>query len=737
MSKLGYTSERFFLDKNKDELKTLGFNPKKLTEREICLTHYYRESKAVDTKYTLQEQYDAKRFDNKFNKIRRNINRRLSEKENETQYKIRQLYTQIVGNDFILIADFNQLKTEQKPSNFSEKRQAKHKVERNRQTRGYFSLSYNQTDNTVKAIFGRGVFVSDWILNSLGLHEVTVEEKVSWSTLFNNMLSNRSYEVTSLYLKKTDVNRRDVLILKPTRASSLYEYIEDLKKAGIIKNPNLSYIGKLYVRLPGGSTHQIEFTRPDDLSIKPMFRKKATTNVQEMEQLQSLLGFRDKHILVDNGIDPLDDIFDNIGTKRLIKSVEVSKYRSYDVLAGLEDTNLIKVGKTYVHTCRSKVCVYNVFENKRRLKICKDCGHKRLYIKEIAEVFPQYKTIAKQIVKLLNRNGMKAKQTKAIPYSSKYNFIITKYLDEDIFLFTNSIGISKRIEDELLIGMRPFVIMDFRGELNETLSQYGHVSGGHILRALKEGKVLDLQEAIKKSVDTYKGALLPSLKRSTEKLIDIRDKNADSTLSQGKKGPMFEKLVHPTFSLLFNAKPLGSKNRPDGVFFLNSDDYVLWDSKRYDSDKSTLLRYIKGKLRTTKGKRTRLPKDIRYIQRALTFDKVLKRNLSYYMFITKNISQKDFDESRDLLNKFSRKVNKKVKIVCLDFGGLIVLNEFLLNPKYLDVISKEKDRFVGSFRNVLDSKGFVTTEDITNLLESFKKAETVKKMDEYTFTKSS
>ena len=62
MSKLGYTSERFFLDKNKDELKTLGFNPKKLTEREICLTHYYRESKAVDTKYTLQEQYDAKRF---------------------------------------------------------------------------------------------------------------------------------------------------------------------------------------------------------------------------------------------------------------------------------------------------------------------------------------------------------------------------------------------------------------------------------------------------------------------------------------------------------------------------------------------------------------------------------------------------------------------------------------------------------------------------------------------------
>ena len=88
-----------------------------------------------------------------------------------------------------------------------------------------------------------------------------------------------------------------------------------------------------------------------------------------------------------------------------------------------------------------------------------------------------------------------------------------------------------------------------------------------------------------------------------------------------------------------------------------------------------------------------------------------------------------------MLNRFCQKVNKKIKIVCLDLNGLIALNETLLTPKYLDIINKEKDRFVVAFRTLLDSKGFISGEDMTKMLEAFRESTVVEKMDEHTFTK--
>lgn len=211
------------------------------------------------------------------------------------------------------------------------------------------------------------------------------------------------------------------------------------------------------------------------------------------------------------------------------------------------------------------------------------------------------------------------------------------------------------------------------------------------------------------------------------KLKEIRDQNADASLKPGEKGVMFEKLVRPCFSALFSSKPLSSHNRPDGVFFLNQNDYVLWDAKRYDSDKSTLLKNIKKS-------NSRLPKDIRYIKRAITLDKLLKRKLKSYMFVTKDISEEDFDATNVELQKLVRKFRMKTEINCLDLRGLIVLGEAITTPNIYDNIIKEKERFVKEFADMLTKYGFVGEKQIKELVDKFKISSIEQKMEAGTFT---
>ncbi len=538
MNKLGYISEKKFINKNSEELKTLGFDSNKLIEEQIFITHFFRESKASNRTYLLPTQYTSQKFENKFRSIIRKINRSFAKRGSNTKYNLRFICKKQIGEQFIIVADFNQSMMVEKPSNFSTKTQARHRIEKRKQTRGHFSLIYNSLDNTFKVNFASDNFVSDWILRSFVPNSEPDERKVSWHSLFESLISNNTYEIVKMNLAKTDINRRDSLVLKPTRPSSFYRYIESLKRAGIIKNPNLSYLGSLYVRLPKGSTYQVDFTRPNELSIEPRFRKRKVVNTLEFEGLQDKLGFKDRQRLVDSEIDPLDDIFDNIGIRKTIKNLEMSRYHSYSVIADLEKSGLIKIGRIYSYICRSAACIYNPFESKRKLKKCKDCGYTRLYTQEIVEVVPQYETITRNVVKLLNKNGIKAKRADLVPFSTKYTFILAKYQNTDLFLFVNKDGINKKIEEDLLIGVRPFVILNFRGELNDTLFQYGQISGGHVFRLIEEGKLEGLRESMQQSLDTYKEALSPSLKLSTQKLIDIRDKNIDCDLKQAKKGPM-------------------------------------------------------------------------------------------------------------------------------------------------------------------------------------------------------
>jgi hypothetical protein len=384
----------------------------------------------------------------------------------------------------------------------------------------------------------------------------------------------------------------------------------------------------------------------------------------------------------------------------------------------------------YGYRCIAEEHGLKIYYSKKKLKRCSyGCG-RRPFRWTDTEIRPRYDKIAIEVRRVLKRNGIRSKLVRGMKiYSKKYDFILAKHKDTDVFLFFNKNGISKRTEEDFLIDARPFVLLNFSGELKSTLEDYGHLSGGVVLRLAMGGNLAPLLECMDEALKKYKAGASSSLGISVNKLKEIRDHNADAALKPAEKGTMFEKLVRPCFSLLFNAKSLSSRNRPDGVFFLNQNDYIIWDAKRYDSDKSTLIKNVKKS-------DTRLPKDIKYIKKAVTLDKLLKRNLRFYMYVTKSISKSDFHAAKAELEKRGKKTGIKINVVCLNLKGLIALGESINMPNVFENIIKERERFISEFNDLLSSNDFLGEVEIKGLVDKFEKPSIEPKLETDTFTAS-
>ena len=132
----------------------------------------------------------------------------------------------------------------------------------------YFAILFDPSRSALKLIFRNKSF-GGWLLSSLKAREILDTPKdINWTEAFSKFIDNPEYEITELHFCKTDINQRDFVMLRPTRAQTLPNLVKQLENSGMLKNPNISYISKAKIRLHGRATHTIEFIRPNELTIK-------------------------------------------------------------------------------------------------------------------------------------------------------------------------------------------------------------------------------------------------------------------------------------------------------------------------------------------------------------------------------------------------------------------------------------------------------------------------------------
>lgn len=729
ITSLGYISIADFTARNVQYLKELNINTQSLSEEGILLSHFLNRIYTRGFEYSIPTSYTPKNFEKRARQIIKNINKNLSKKEKgktQNMYMLKLVYPKNMTKYSLIVVELNAKTPYTKYKNMSKKDLSKHRLEVVKKNLNKFALFYNANDKVLKTDTKENKFCN-WMLSYLQADSKSGAKEVSWQNTFDTITNNRSIEITEIKFSKTDVNQRDVIILKPTDPKTMPTLIDKLK-SNLLTHPDLSYIERIGVRVPNGTTHYIDFVRRNELSIVPKMSDIRPSDIAETNQLKQLLGFEDRELLVDVQRDWLPDIFDNVGVKRHINDFELSRFSSYSIVNDLKNKGLIGLGEEYNYTCTSDICHRRKFDSYRIMKRCRYCkkeGH--LYKFKSTIIIPEYQNIANQIVALLGGQNIKAKIVNRAIYSRPYELVLADYGGEDCLLYSNSKGLSDKMQEDFKLDLHPFIMLDFSGEPKSVLPNYSHISGGAVLKALLEGQTNVFKERMDESLKNYKKGLRESLAISLNKLEGIKQRNEASTLPQAKKGPMFEKLIRPAFNLLFVSRSLSSKNKPDGVFFLNDTDYVLWDGKRYDADNSTLTEYIRKRGRD-------VPKDIAYIRTATGFDNLLKRNLKFYIFITKGITANDFDSARNGLSKYLKKLNlDQVKLNCIDIGALINLEKALCDDALYDTITKDRARFLAEFELLLKSNAYIQEQDMENLLNKFKTTAASGKMDENTF----
>ena len=724
---LGYNSLSDFTNKNVKYLDELEIDKSNLKENGILLSHFLGKLYKTAFEYSTPVSYTPRSFEKKIKKTIKSINKILKKGRASTKYTLRLLYPKNMVDYSLIVAAVNVQKKFIRPKRLSKKDQAKHKIEISKQNVNKFSLLYNKTNNVLKVDTKDNKFCN-WILRYLQANSTQNIKDVSWHNAFDTITNNPNFEITEIKFGKTDVNQRDIIILKPTNPKTMPNLIEKLKE-NILKNPDLSYIERIGLRVPNGTTHYVDFTRMNELSIIPKMSRIKPSDEIEISKLKQLLGFEDRQALVDTQRDFLPDIFDNVGVRRQIKEFDLTKFSSYSVIDELKNKKIISLGEEYSYRCTSDVCHGRKFPSKKLIKRCKYCkkeGH--LYYYKNTLIFPEYKNIRKELITKLVGQGINSKFVTRAIYSKQYEFILAAYENEDCLIYFNNEGLSKKNQEDFKIDIRPFVMLNFSGEPKSILNNYGRLTGGSVLKIILNGSIDILKTQMEESIKGYRKGLSDSLVASITKLEGIRDRNENSDTPQAKKGPMFEKLIRPVFSLLFKSRALSSKNKPDGVFFLNNTDYALWDAKRYDLDSNTLTKYIKKSCKNVQ-------KDIEYIKAASGFDKILKRNLKFYIFITKGITETDFINARASLIKLLHKNNlSHVHVNCMDIDVLITLEKALLDGTIYENISKERDKFLKEFNSLLETSAFIKKPEMEELVEKFKTNTIEEKLNESTFT---
>ena len=729
ITNLGYTSMADFTARNAQYLKELNISTQGLSEEGILLSHFLNRIYTRGFEYSTPVSYTPKNFEKRARKIIKNINKNLSRKDKgktQNKYMLKLVYPKNMPKYSLIVVELNAKTPYTKYKNMSKKDLAKHRLEVVRKNLNKFALFYNAENGILKTDTKENKFCN-WMLSYLQADSKSGAKEVSWQNTFDTITNNSNIEITEIKFSKTDVNQRDVVILKPTDPKTMPMLIGKLKN-NLIMHPDLSYIERIGVRVPNGTTHYIEFVRRNELSIIPKMSDIRPSDVAEANRLKQILGFEDRELLVDVQRDWLPDIFDNVGVKRRINDFELNRFSSYSIVSDLKNKGLIALGEEYNYTCTSDICHRRKFDSYRIMKRCRYCrkeGH--LYKFKSTIIIPDYRNIANQIITLLGSQGINAKVVNRAIYSRPYELVLAEYGGDDCLFYSNSKGLSDKMQEDFKLDLHPFIMLDFSGEPKSVLPNYSHISGGAVLRALLEGQSNTLKEKIDETFKNYRKGLRESLEVSVNKLEGIKQRNEDSGLPQAKKGPMFEKLIRPPFNLLFASRSLSSKNKPDGIFFLNDTDYVLWDGKRYDSNNSTLTKYIRKRGRE-------VPKDIAYIRTATGYDKLLKRNLKFYVFITKGITGSDFESARAGLLKYLKKLSlDQVKINCIDIGAMIKLEKGLSEDAIYDTISKDRGRFLTEFELMLKNNAYIEEQDMESLLSKFKTLETSGKMDENTF----
>lgn len=729
---LGYNSIADFTNRNAQYIKELNINTQSLSEEGILLSHFLNRIYTRGFEYNIPTSYTPKNFEKRVRKIIKNINKNLSRKDKgkmQNRYMLKLVYPKNMAKYSLIVVESNAKTPYTKYKNMSKKDLSKHRLEVVKKNLNKFALFYNANDKILKTDTKENKFCN-WMLSYLQADSKSGTREVSWQNTFDTITNNKDIEITEIKFSKTDVNQRDIIILKPTDPKTMPTLIDKLKN-NLVTHPDLSYIEWIGVRVPNGTTHYIDFVRRNELSIVPKMSDIRPSDIAEANRLKQLLGFGDRELLVDVQRDWLPDIFDNVGVKRHINDFELSRFSSYSIVNDLKNKGLIGLGEEYNYTCRSDICHRRKFDSYRIMKRCRYCkkeGHLHKFKSTI--IIPNYQNIANQIVTLLNSQNIKAKIVNRAIYSRQYGLVLADYGGEDCLFYSNSMGLSDKIQEDFKLDLHPFIMLDFSGEPKSVLPNYGHISGGAVFKALLDGQTKAFKDRMDESLKNYKKGLRESLAISASKLEGIKQRNEDSILPQAKKGPMFEKLIRPAFNLLFVSRSLSSKNKPDGAFFLNDTDYVLWDGKRYDANSSTLTKYIRKRGRE-------VPKDIAYIRTATGFDNLLKRNLKYYIFITKGITASDFGQAKNDLSKYLKRLYlDQVKINCIDIGAMIDLEKTLSNDTIYETITKDRARFLVEFEQMLKNNAYISEQDMENFLSKFNTTIASGKMDENTFKSS-
>jgi hypothetical protein len=203
---LHYKSLTDFISINEQSFSVLGYDKGNLDEDALLITHFYKETKASNPEYTLTRNYDAVQFRSKFKSVIRRMDRSLKKSEKPTKFSVRFLCSHEIGNEMVLVAEFNIAKHIQKPRRFSRTDRARHKKEIQKQSIQYIGIVYNATTSTFRVTFDNSSMKS-WLLRDLNAEARRDEKDTSWQLAFDNLISNAELE-----RKQREIEDKDALI---------------------------------------------------------------------------------------------------------------------------------------------------------------------------------------------------------------------------------------------------------------------------------------------------------------------------------------------------------------------------------------------------------------------------------------------------------------------------------------------------------------------------------------------
>ena len=544
-----------------------------------------------------------------------------------------------------------------------------------------------------------------------GIKSEPIEPQLFPENFFDTFFKDNDIKIYQIGLQTTEISVGDETIIR-SKSGDGRRYYKKFIDFGVLKKENFGVYDLENIRFTykDSGFYNLEFNKKKDYTKEVIIRGRDVHSLplyiknvvgKENYWYSKLDNGKMLRILIYNGFLAL---YTKSYNKILTKLIE-----------NLELNHFLSISPIKKYRCENPNC--DMFHIPTSSKICKEplCNKNNKEYLDYYQVQLNFKKIISKTGDSIKKGGFiqKYKTLTKNAFELETNPFIIRLEDKKnnyAYILFNQDGLTKEDIEKIKRYGLPFLIINFKGELEQDFGNLVVEDAGNLFLSI-----------IEKNFNPF----LDSLKKLSKNIylikIDAFEKSLKKIKSHEPYSPNdFEAIVFSFFNLMFpDCIKWGGPNVADGGCIFNpyKKEYLVWDAKRYNV--SSLLTYVRNKLEK---------KDLNYLKK-FNENELVKTNgkLKYYLYITSNTKKNEFlqikDEFKQLVKR-DRDLNK-IFLLCVNKIELIKLADFFKKHQK-EIIELNRSKFLTILRNGFNkNEGYFIFDNIVEELKAFIKKERV------------